>query len=88
MVQKSLGRGAFLLVMSLQGPSATHSKSELCKDCGSVSANQSIKGDILVAFQLLLQNTMTKATHRRTSLLGAYSSRGLESITIMGGAWQ
>jgi hypothetical protein len=76
----------FLLAESLQGPSATHSKVALCRDCVLFCAVQSIKGDVLGTFQLLLQNTMTKATYRRKSLLRAYSSRGLESMTIIGGA--
>lgn len=58
MVKESLGSGEgrhslCLLAEFLQRPSAAHSKAELFKDCGSVSAVQAIKGDILVTFRLL-----------------------------------
>jgi hypothetical protein len=45
----------------------------------------SLNIDVLVTFLLLWEDTRTRGTYRRKSLLGAYSFRGLESMTIIAG---
>lgn len=40
----------------------------------------------LVTFLLLGRDTVAKATHKRRYLIGAHSTRGLESMTILAGS--